>query len=363
MSNPVFVKWKKCSLLVTSIVLAMLAITSPIEALTVDEYLAAPISTEEVELEGQALVDHINAHQSFFRAKYSPDAEKNTRSRAMDVKYLVRANEDNILNSVLSDAELPKEFDARKHWPQCPSIGTIRDQSRCASCWAVAITSVMTDRLCIQSNGTKQVFLSDADLMACCTTCGNPDGTGGGCYGGYIAKGFNYLKESGVPSGGLYHDRSCCKPYPLYPCGSEKFFFEPCPDKFLTPKCRSRCQFKYGVEYEKDKLYAQTHYTVPNNETLIMKEIMTNGPVVAAFELYKDFSWYTDGVYVHKSADVSEMGHAVKLIGWGEENGVAYWLAANSYNTYWGEKGFFRILRGVNHIKIEEYIEAGTMKL
>lgn len=32
-------------------------------------------------------------------------------------------------------------------------------------------------------------------------------------------------------------------------------------------------------------------------------------------------------------------GHAIKILGWGEENGTPYWLAANSWNTDWGDKG------------------------
>eukprot|EP00746_Dinoflagellata_sp_MGD_P009925 gnl/MRDRNA2_/MRDRNA2_120344_c0_seq1.p1 gnl/MRDRNA2_/MRDRNA2_120344_c0~~gnl/MRDRNA2_/MRDRNA2_120344_c0_seq1.p1 ORF type:complete len:155 (+),score=35.32 gnl/MRDRNA2_/MRDRNA2_120344_c0_seq1:3-467(+) len=39
-------------------------------------------------------------------------------------------------------------------------------------------------------------------------------------------------------------------------------------------------------------------------------------------------------------------GHAVKIVGWGVENGVKYWKVANSWNPYWGEKGFFRIKHG-----------------
>lgn len=32
-------------------------------------------------------------------------------------------------------------------------------------------------------------------------------------------------------------------------------------------------------------------------------------------------------------------GHAIKILGWGEENGTPYWLAANSWNSDWGDKG------------------------
>lgn len=32
-------------------------------------------------------------------------------------------------------------------------------------------------------------------------------------------------------------------------------------------------------------------------------------------------------------------GHAIKILGWGEENGTPYWLAANSWNSDWGDNG------------------------
>lgn len=38
-------------------------------------------------------------------------------------------------------------------------------------------------------------------------------------------------------------------------------------------------------------------------------------------------------------------GHAIKILGWGEENGVPYWLAANSWNTDWGDNGEVHCLK------------------
>lgn len=43
----------------------------------------------------------------------------------------------------------------------------------------------------------------------------------------------------------------------------------------------------------------------------------------------------------------------MRLVGWGEENGIKYWLIANSWDTAWGEKGFFRMIRGINACEIE----------
>jgi len=49
-------------------------------------------------------------------------------------------------------------------------------------------------------------------------------------------------------------------------------------------------------------------------------------------------------------------GHAVKLVGWGVDKGVKYWKVANSWNPYWGEKGYFRIRRGNNEGGIESQV-------
>jgi len=71
-------------------------------------------------------------------------------------------------------------------------------------------------------------------------------------------------------------------------------------------------------------------------------EIMANGPVETGFTVYRDFYNYTGGIYQHLSGSAMG-GHAVKIIGWGVENNVDYWIVANSWGSGWGENGFFRI--------------------
>jgi hypothetical protein len=41
------------------------------------------------------------------------------------------------------------------------------------------------------------------------------------------------------------------------------------------------------------------------------------------------------------------------IIGYGVENGTKYWTVLNSNGTEWGEKGYGKILRGVDHCRIE----------
>jgi hypothetical protein len=64
------------------------------------------------------------------------------------------------------------------------------------------------------------------------------------------------------------------------------------------------------------------------------------------------------GVYSNKGGDIAG-GHAVRIVGWGVDNGTKYWRVANSWNQFWGEHGYFRIRRGVNECGIESQVTAG----
>lgn len=54
---------------------------------------------------------------------------------------------------------------------------------------------------------------------------------------------------------------------------------------------------------------------------------------------------YKSGIYERHSW-IPMGGHAVKIVGWGVENGTNFWIVANSWGETWGENGFFRIKMG-----------------
>lgn len=251
--------------------------------------------------------------------------------------------------------DLPDEFDSRTAWPNCPTIQQVRDQGNCGSCWAFGAVEAMSDRVCIASKGQIKVKISAENLLSCCHSCGF------GCNGGFPESAWNYFKTEGIVTGGNYNSKEGCQPYSLQDCdhhvnGTRK----PCGgSEESTPKCEKSCENKdYTVAYKADLHYGKSAYSIHSNEAQIQNEIMTNGPVEASFTVYADFPSYKSGVYQHVSGGALG-GHAIKILGWGMENNAKYWLVANSWNEDWGDKGFFKILRGRNECGIESGICAG----
>jgi len=195
--------------------------------------------------------------------------------------------------------------------------------------------------------------VSAQDLVSCCDSCGF------GCDGGFPNAAWDYWVSDGLVTGGQYNSKQGCEPYTIASCdhhvnGSRP----PCGDSQPTPDCSTTCESGYPDTYTHDKHMGKTSYSISSDPAQIQTEIFTNGPVEASFTVYADFLSYKSGVYQHTSG--SELGgHAVKILGWGEENGTPYWLVANSWNNDWGDMGFFKIIRGTDDCGIEDGIVAG----
>lgn len=169
-------------------------------------------------------------------------------------------------------------------------------------------------------------------VNSCCSDCGD------GCDGGQIDSPWQYWQDTGVVS-------AACDPYSLPSCDHHiPNSNNSCPAmEYPTPTCHLRCSVKgqqWSPYYGQNPSYIDT-----GDRNQIKHEIVTNGPVQTAFSVYSDFVTYQSGVYQHKSGSYLG-GHSVKIIGFGVENGVDYWLCANSWNVHWGDKGFFKIKMG-----------------
>uniref|UniRef100_A0A8C6KP43 Cathepsin B n=4 Tax=Nothobranchius furzeri TaxID=105023 RepID=A0A8C6KP43_NOTFU len=261
------------------------------------------------------------------------------------------------LPEVVHDTEgtkLPDSFDPRQQWPNCPTLQQIRDQGSCGSCWAFGAVEAISDRLCIQSNGKISLEISAEDLLSCCDECGM------GCFGGFPSAAWEFWTNQGIVTGGLYNSSVGCRPYTIASCEHHvNGTRPPCQGEVQTPQCVQQCIDGYSLSYPKDKHFGKRSYSIPSQQEQIMTELFKNGPVEAAFSVYEDFLLYKTGVYQHVKGEMLG-GHAIKILGWGEENGTPYWLAANSWNSDWGDKGFFKIRRGNDECGIESEMVAGT---
>jgi cathepsin B len=239
---------------------------------------------------------------------------------------------------------VPDSFDARDAWPNCPSITLVRDQSACGSCWAFGSTEAFNDRTCIKTGRT--TILSVTDVLGCCGfMCGE------GCNGGYPTAAWEYFKRTGAVT-------DDCYPYPFPACAHHvnSTIYPPCPAKeYNSPKCNKTCAD--GTNFSSDKVFAASSFSI-GSESDAMQEISTNGPITAAFTVYEDFLAYSSGVYYHVTGQ--ELGgHAIEFVGYGEENGMKYWLVKNSWNPSWGDGGYFKIRRGTDECGIEDDVVAG----
>jgi cathepsin B len=229
------------------------------------------------------------------------------------------------------DTPIPVHFDSRQAFPNCAHlIGRVRDQSDCGSCWAFSTTTALEDRMCIAN--ISSVLLSPVDTLSCCTT-----GDSMGCDGGDPGEAWDWFSTDGVVG-------ETCRPYPfpgcahhvsvpdLSPCGSEVY---------STPVCLAACTSPGDYASDKHRT-GRRGFTLPPDESAIKREIMRSGPVSAAFLVHEDFLAYSGGIYHHITGEAVG-GHAVKLIGWGEETGHKFWLLVNSWNEHWGEEGLFRM--------------------
>jgi len=83
----------------------------------------------------------------------------------------------------------------------------------------------------------------------------------------------------------------------------------------------------------------------------VMSEIYHRGPVTCGIYTSDVFDFnYFGGVWTQEN---EEFDHDVEVVGWGTDNGQDYWHIRNSWGTYWGEAGFFRIKRGLEKGLVE----------
>jgi len=235
-------------------------------------------------------------------------------------------------HETLNLLELPDTFDWRdvggKSYVSVPRNQHIPQY--CGACWAFGSLSALNDRIKImRKNQWPDIVLSPQHIINC--------GSGGSCHGGNHFLAYKWMASSdGVVD-------ETCAPYEAkdHKCSPERT----CKDCKHSGRC-------FAVQHPHKYKIAEFGAVV--GEKNMMAEIKARGPVACGVAVTKDFmNHYKGGIYEDTSGE-KKIRHVVSILGWGRStDGTKYWIGRNSWGTYWGENGFFKLKRGVNNLMIE----------
>jgi C1A family cysteine protease len=196
---------------------------------------------------------------------------------------------------------IPESID----WREKNAVTNVKDQGQCGSCWSFSSTGAIEGAWAIATGSL--INLSEQQLIDCSKKYGNL-----GCNGGLMDNAFEYVIDNGQCSD---------KEYPYTASGGN---------------CHS-CKMVAALK---------DCYDIPPNNQLALKEaVALNGPVSIAIEAdTRIFQSYSSGV-ITSSTCGTNLDHGVLIVGYGEENGIKYWLVKNSWGASWGEDGYVKIER------------------
>ena len=201
-------------------------------------------------------------------------------------------------------SDLPTQFDWRNISGTDYST-PVKNQAPAPTCEAYALCAALETILQYQAKDLYTPDLSETHLYF----------YAGGTYrAGYVSivDAANYLIEHGVPDEGCYPDPHRPFDYPYT-----------------------------SVEGWEERTVKITEWGwVERANEAIKQALIDHGPLAACFNLYKDFNYYTGGVYEHTFGS-RRGGHVMTIFGYDDENSC--WIIKNSGGPDWGENGYIRM--------------------
>jgi len=201
----------------------------------------------------------------------------------------------------------------------------------CGSCWSFGSTSSLSDRIKIMRNAQWPDYELAPQVLLSCAQVSH------GCSGGSSGVAYQYIYNYNIT-----HE-SCSN----YQARGWKNGLG-CTPEVKCRTCDSNGNCKVPDSYP---IFSIEEYGFVKGELNMMNEIYQRGPISCAMDSTK-IANYTGGI-VNATEGGKVLNHIISIVGFGEENSVPYWLVRNTHGSAWGEKGFFRIIRGINNLGIE----------
>jgi len=193
-------------------------------------------------------------------------------------------------------------------WDAAKKTGPVDNQGACGSCWAFSTIGTYNAAVAIKTNTVGDY--SKQQLVSCSGSYGN-----GGCGGGVVYWGLNYIKDKGV-------------------CGSKDYPYTSGKSRD-TGNCNST---KEANCKGKSVPIVANKRTTPNDCNALAAAAATV-PVGVAVDADR-FSDYESGIFKNCGTNIN---HAVTLTGYAKDK---YWKIQNSWGADWGENGYMRIKFG-----------------
>jgi cathepsin X len=195
----------------------------------------------------------------------------------------------------------------------------------CGSCWAEGTTAALSDRIKLMRKAAWPDVQVSIQVVVDCVTAGNSHG----CNGGDPTSAYDWMMKNGLPD-------DTCSPYRAHTedCSAINF-------------CKNCSPEKCWPVVNATTYHVAEHAKI-SGEMNMMKEISARGPIGCGIAVTQDFIKYNGGIFYDKTnANSTQIDHEISVVGYGvSEAGQKYWIARNSWGTYWGEQGWFRVVRG-----------------
>jgi cathepsin X len=205
----------------------------------------------------------------------------------------------------------------------------------CGSCWAVGTASSLSDRIKISRKAQGPDVILAVQVIL---NCGEA-----GCGGGDPGVVFDYMEQNGLPEETCQNYEAVdgdCKPNGV------------CEDCSYDDSGKSVCTAvtnfsKWGLDgygLVNGGSARDASGALVGAVDKMKAELFQNGPIACGIHATNELIAYTGGIFSQFIPWSFMSNHIISVVGWGvDSTGLEYWIGRNSWGTYWGESGFFRI--------------------